>query len=267
MPASMHPSTVDGWDPHTYPAFTAAIGPAYEELHDAVLDAARDHRATSILDLGIGTGEAARRLLSVHEGATVVGVDANRAMLDAAAAALPPERTTLVNRRLEDPLPPGPFDLVVSVLAVHHLNGPGKADLFTRIREVLTPTGSFVLGDSIRDPQETGHQPSAIRRLGRSLRQNGVAGTTDKIIRRLRPGAHVDYDDPDLLADQIAWMTSAGLQAEVIWEKHQCAVVRAQPISTASTPGFRATSRGGFADPASNTGEPTLAMGARHSSR
>jgi tRNA (cmo5U34)-methyltransferase len=227
MPASLHPSTVDGWDPRTYPAFTAAIGPAYEELHDAVLDAARDHHVTSILDLGIGTGEAARRLLSVHEGATIVGIDANRAMLDAAAAALPPERTTLVKRRLEEPLPPGPFDLVVAVLAVHHLNGPGKADLFARIRDVLAPAGRFVLGDSIRDPQATERPPSAIRRLGRSLRDNGVAATTGKIIRRVRPGVYVDYDDPDLLADQVAWMTSAGLHPEVVWEKHRCAVIRA----------------------------------------
>jgi tRNA (cmo5U34)-methyltransferase len=254
MPASMHPSTVDGWDPRTYPAFTAAIGPAYEELHDAVLDAARDHPATSILDLGIGTGEAARRLLSVHEGATVVGVDANQAMLDAAAAALAPERATLVRRRLEEPLPPGPFDLVVSVLAIHHLNGPGKADLFARIRDVLAPNGWFVLGDSMRDPHATEHRQSTVQRLSRSLRNNGVAGTTGKVIRRLRPGAHVDYDDPDLLVDQVAWMTSAGLRAEVTWEKHQCAVVRAQLSRAAAltTPSLRAPTRGVAASPASN---------------
>jgi len=49
-------------------------------------------------------------------------------------------------RRLEDPLPPGPFDLVVSVLAVHHLDGGGKRDLFARIADV---TSLFVLGDVV----------------------------------------------------------------------------------------------------------------------
>ena len=35
--------------------------------------------------------------------------------------------------RLEDALPEGNFDLVVSALAVHHLDGAGKADLFARV--------------------------------------------------------------------------------------------------------------------------------------
>jgi tRNA (cmo5U34)-methyltransferase len=35
--------------------------------------------------------------------------------------------------RLEDALPVGNIDLVVSALAVHHLDGAGKADLFARI--------------------------------------------------------------------------------------------------------------------------------------
>jgi cyclopropane fatty-acyl-phospholipid synthase-like methyltransferase len=51
--------------------------------------------------------------------------------------------------RLEDPLPGGPFDLVVSALAVHHLRAPGKADLFRRIAEQLTPGGRFVMGDVV----------------------------------------------------------------------------------------------------------------------
>jgi len=33
-------------------------------------------------------------------------------------------RADLRVSRLEDELPPGPFDLVVSALAVHHLDGP-----------------------------------------------------------------------------------------------------------------------------------------------
>jgi hypothetical protein len=42
-----------------------------------------------------------------------------------AASACAGARTLL---ELEDPLPPGPFGLVFSVLAIHHLDGPGKAD-------------------------------------------------------------------------------------------------------------------------------------------
>ena len=218
-PAPPHPSSPDGWDPHTYPAFTAAMGPLYEELHDAVLDATRDRNITCMLELGIGTGVEASRLLSVHAGASVVGVDANQAMLDAAALALPPEQTTLTRSRLEDPLPPGPFDLVVSVLAVHHLDSLGKADLFARIADVLAPGGRFVLGDPVRDSGSP-RDESPAQRLRRSLRETGLVGTTHKLIRRVGravSSGHVghDHDHPDRPADQIAWLIQAGLRAEV----------------------------------------------------
>jgi len=229
LSAPSHPPTAEGWDPRTYPAFTAAIGPIYEELQDAVVDATRNRRVARILDLGTGTGETARRLLSVHKGASVVGIDANQAMLDAAASSLPRERTTLLRGRIEDPLPPGPFDLVVSVLAVHHLNSSGKADLFARIRDVLAPGGRFVLGDSVSDPAAPGPK-SVTERFGRSLRDDGIAGTARKIVRRARhkvSGDDVGYDEPDLVVDQLAWLMGAGLHAEVVWEKQLCAVVTA----------------------------------------
>ena len=39
--------------------------------------------------------------------------------------------------RLEDPLPKGRFDLIVSALAVHHLPAAGKAHLYARIASAL----------------------------------------------------------------------------------------------------------------------------------
>jgi hypothetical protein len=46
-------------------------------------------------------------------------------------------------------LPEGPFGLVVSALAVHHLEGTGKAGLFQRIASTLDPAGRFVLADVV----------------------------------------------------------------------------------------------------------------------
>jgi SAM-dependent methyltransferase len=51
--------------------------------------------------------------------------------------------------RLEDALPVGNIDLVVSALAVHHLDGAGKADLFARIAARRRSGGRFVLGDVV----------------------------------------------------------------------------------------------------------------------
>ncbi len=55
--------------------------------------------------------------------------------------------------RMEDPLPDGPWDLVIAVLSVHHLDADGKRDLLRRVRE---QSRSLVLGDVVRaDPQVT----------------------------------------------------------------------------------------------------------------
>ena len=81
------------------------------------------------------------------------GVDSSPRCSPRRAADLPAERVELLAGRLEDPLPPGPFDLVVSALCVHHLAGAAKGDLFARIAGVLAPGGRFVLADVV-DPED-----------------------------------------------------------------------------------------------------------------
>ena len=135
------------WDPERYRELMAEEVPDYARLQDEVVAAATEGLVATILDLGVGSGLTARRIAGALPDAELVGLDASEAMLAAAARTLDPDRTRLLRQRLEDRLPAGPFDLVVSMLAVHHLDAPGKADLLRRIHGVLTPRGRFVLGD------------------------------------------------------------------------------------------------------------------------
>lgn len=113
------------------------------------MTAASEVPAHAVLDLGVGSGLTAMRVLESHREANLVGIDANTDMLAAATASLDARRCRLYRSRLQDPLPEGPFDLVVSMLAVHHLDGPGKADLFHRVAGVLSGGGRFVLADLV----------------------------------------------------------------------------------------------------------------------
>lgn len=167
--------------PETYEAMMAEEVPSYDRLQDQVAAGADHEGVTSILDLGTGTGVTARRVPDIHPHARLVGLDESPEMLAAAWRALPAE-ADLRLARLEDPLPPGPFDLVVSALAVHHLDGPGKADLFRRIAGVLKPGGRFVLGDVV-----TPDDP------------NDVVTPIDGV-----------YDQPSTVAEQLAWLQAAG---------------------------------------------------------
>jgi tRNA (cmo5U34)-methyltransferase len=107
------------------------------------------------------------------------------------------ENAELLVRRIEDPLPDGPFDLVFSALAVHHLDADGKQDLFRRIALVLRPGGRFVLGDVV------------------------VPERPEDAVTPVTP----EFDLPERVADLLAWLEDAGLCASVSWAERDLAVV------------------------------------------
>jgi tRNA (cmo5U34)-methyltransferase len=185
------------WDPETYLQNMTAEVPSYPELQEQTAAATQGVSAQAILELGIGTGETAKRVLAAHPGANLTAVDSSKERLERARGVVPQADLRLA--RLEDELPAGPFDLVVSALAVHHLDGPGKRDLFRRVANVLAPGGMVVLADVIvpEDKQD-------------------VITPIDGV-----------YDTPDRLDDQLAWLRDAGLDAETVWSYKDLAVMRA----------------------------------------
>jgi tRNA (cmo5U34)-methyltransferase len=182
------------FDPSTYLENMRADIPVFDELQDETSRATEGIAARDILELGVGTGMTAKRVLAVHPKARLVGIDESEAMLAEADVA-----GDLRVSRLEDPLPEGPFDLVVSCLAIHHLDADGKRDLFRRIAAVLKPGGRFVLADVVVPDRE----------------EDAVTPTT--------PG----FDRPDPLAAQLEWLRETGFAPETTWTWKDLAVVRA----------------------------------------
>ena len=135
-------------DPETYLDEIRAEVPRYDELQEATIEAI-PFPPGRVLELGVGTGETTRRLLERYPDAEATGLDAQPEMVFKARELGIEVRLA----RMEDPLPDGPWDLVVSVLTVHHLNDDGKRDLFRRVREQAR---AMVMGDVvIADPQVT----------------------------------------------------------------------------------------------------------------
>jgi tRNA (cmo5U34)-methyltransferase len=184
------------WDPDTYLDLVRSEVPDYERLQDEVRRAADSVAATRMLELGTGTGMTSRSVLARHPEAHLIGIDASAEML--ASADLP--GADLRRQDLRDPLPQGPFDLVFSALAVHHLDGAAKADLFRRVAAVLAPGGRFVLADVI------------------------VPDDPADVVTPLDDG----FDLPDTVADQLAWLRDAGLEARVSWQGRDLAVMVAE---------------------------------------
>src|SRR5919199_2878877 len=119
------------WDTDRYLDMMLDSVPSYLELQEQVAAATDGLQVQRLLELGIGTGETTRRVLARHPHAKLVAVDNSEPMLERARNEF--AGAELHRGRLEDPPPPGPFDLVVSSLALHHLDGAGKRKLFQRV--------------------------------------------------------------------------------------------------------------------------------------
>lgn len=141
------------WNPSTYLEQIRVEVPRFDELQAESVKAI-PFAPDRVLELGIGTGETTRHLLEAHPDAWVVGLDSSPEMV----FHLRESYDDVQLARMQDPLPDGPWDLVISVLAIHHLNDDEKRLLFRRVRE---QSRALVIGDVVKaERQVTPIDPS-----------------------------------------------------------------------------------------------------------
>jgi tRNA (cmo5U34)-methyltransferase len=195
------------------PPFDAFYGTAVEAL---ALGGRPPHR---VLDLGAGTGLLAAFVRAAHPAAELTLLDGSARMLAQARETLGSDRTTFVERDLGDPLPPGPWDAVVSALAIHHITDDEKRGLFARVQTALAPGGVFVNAEQVIGPSlqftefyERWHEARA--------RQ---AGTDDaEWAGALERMAH---DRCATVEDQLGWLRAAGFAEADCLFKERCFAV------------------------------------------
>ena len=173
-------------DPDSYLEAIRAEVPRYDELQEQAIMAI-PFAPKRVLELGFGTAETTRRIWERYPEARITGLDSSPEMVFKARE-LGWEEMRL--GRIEDPLPDGPWDLVISVLTVHHLDDAGKRDLFRRVRE---QSRALVVGDM-------------------------VAVEPERQVTPLDP----EFDMPSPAADQAEWCGG-----EVVWQGDDLAVIRA----------------------------------------
>ncbi len=98
-----------------------------------------------VLDFGCGTGTLGIEMLSSIE-TRLLGVDTSEGMLEVLkqkSKVLPNIRSLLIN--LEEEIIKEKFDLIVSSMAFHHLNGP--KEVLLKLKNMLNPGGRVVIVD------------------------------------------------------------------------------------------------------------------------
>lgn len=192
-----------------YTALRRRLVPGYDMLYGTVCDAlalvADPVRPLRVLDLGAGTGLVSAHVLEAFPDARIELLDASEAMLDQARATLGPAIAAVhVADLAGDPLPPGPFDAVVSALAIHHLSDPDKRALLHRIRDVLAPGGVFVNAEQLAGPSSMLDDAY----VARWVRDCRALGASEQEIAEATERQR--FDRCADLESQLGWLREAG---------------------------------------------------------
>jgi tRNA (cmo5U34)-methyltransferase len=211
--------------------FGEAMVPGREEIERtllALIPAGRNERFVGV-ELGTGTGWLSAAVLREFPEARMIGLDGSSQMLAKAGELLAPhgERAELRTFRLEDSswmeaLPP--VRVFLSSLVLHHLDGPGKRELFERLLFGLEPGGALLFADLMQPRTEHARRHFATaweREIGRRSQEIHGDGRAREFFEREQWNIY-EYPDPmdipSTLPEQLRWMEDAGFEGvDVFW--------------------------------------------------
>ena len=200
------------------------IIPYYEQMITALIDSVQfePFAAIRIIDLGCGTGTVAKRLGDKFPNSTIVCLDIASKMIEIAKYKMSGRKNTefIVGdfSKIEFK---EPFDVVVSSLALHHIQtDEEKKEFYTKIYKVLTNSGQFLNADVVlatTDYQQNINMNRWIDYMNKSV-------PMDEIQQRWLP-AHKTEDRPSILLNQLKWLDEIGFEnVDVIWKYYNFSV-------------------------------------------
>jgi tRNA (cmo5U34)-methyltransferase len=226
-----------GWteaDSREFLTAATVVTPSRAEVLDlfAALVPAAEGEAFSAVELCCGGGDLGRRLLEAFPRMSYLGLDGSDVMLEAAARRLSPHASQVELRpfRLEaaDWRAGLPEDLalVVSSLAIHHLDAAGKRQLYRDVYRSLRPGGALLVFDLVM-PTTPAALAATAAAWSAVVREQSLALTgSDAAYREFVESRSNIYDHPDPadmpdpLYAQLGWLSEAGFgHVDAFWQR------------------------------------------------
>ncbi len=200
--------------------YTATIErcfPRYREMLCSLVDylPRKEKQYQSILEIGCGTGNLSVLLSKEFPSANLHVLDLSGESLDVCRTRLQghSQVQTLHRDIRQAEFPAQSFDLVISSIAIHHLNSAEKRDLFARCYEWLTPSGVFAFADQFR-----GSTPEIYARHIDHWKQASLAAGSSEDEFEMWMQHQREHDHHDTLVEQLAWLAEAGFsKPDCVW--------------------------------------------------
>jgi tRNA (cmo5U34)-methyltransferase len=207
-----------------YDALRRRLVPGYDEFYGAAVEVLgrQSGGVGRVLDLGAGTGLLSAEIAAALPGVELELLDASEPMLAQARDRLGDAVCAVHVADMAAPLPPGPFDAIVSALAIHHLEHEDQRRLLTRVHERLRPGGVFVNAEQVCGPSAALTRAYEEIRVRRCLELGASERELDEAQERMRHDRCTD------VGTQLTWLHEAGFEtADCVYKSWGFAVLAA----------------------------------------
>ncbi len=201
---------IDAFSAHApdYDATRRAIVPCWDPFYGTAVEliSLRGGPVERVLDIGAGTGLMSEAVLAAHPSASIVLLDGSEEMLSHAAERLRGADVELVAGDMRDALPDGPFDAVVSSLAIHHVEHEEQALVYRAAAERLRPGGVFVNAEHVRE------RTPWLERVGRARWRAAAAAAGASEAQLVASDGRMELNRCATTAECLGWLEAAGLE-------------------------------------------------------
>ena len=197
--------------------------PGHTRVHQIIIDTLKDiPKPAKILELGVGTGLTAKKILNLFPKAHYIGIDFSEQMLKGAILKLKGHSFTPMLADYSKSILPSGNDIVVSVISIHHQEtDEDKKKVFKKAYNSLNKGGIFIFGDLItyRDQKNIA--------VADAFHYHHLVENSDNPDFLMDWAHHHMYLNRRApILDQIKWLKESGYrQVELLYLKHNTALI------------------------------------------
>lgn len=197
--------------------------PHYENMIQALVNALPFDRElnVSVIDLGCGTGTVSLSIKKAFPNARITCLDIASNMIEMAKIKLKDDTNcSFIVGDFASYVFDKKYDVIVSSLALHHLETDGKRSFYAKIYEALEPKGVFCNADVVLGSNDDLQQRYMEQWKEFMSRNVSLEEINNKWIPK-----YYEEDRPSKLMNQLVWLREIGFsEVDVPWKYYNFAV-------------------------------------------